>query len=281
MNRVNNNWYKIFQALSLDVVAGAVIILLVISKYIYLQIPFSVFVCLSISIWLIYTTDHLLDAIKIKKNASTFRHQFHQKYKKNIFISGIIFFTINFVLAFYLPAIIFYGGIFLIIPIAIYLLLTQRSRIWTKEIFVAIFYTSGVFLAPICLSYKNLDVIQWLLFPQFFLLVLSNLLLFSWFEIKSDIKDEHTSIVIRLGKKITEKIITFILTAGIILNVLIIILRPIEAVIVMQIILMLMSVLLLILLKKEHLFQLNERYRVIGDGIFFIPLLFLLYAILH
>lgn len=271
------NWYKVFQALSLDVVFGAVIISLSICKYFLVQIPVTIFICLAMTIWLIYTIDHLLDAKRIKNKASTFRHQFHQKYQKRIFIAVLFFFDVDVCFTFGLPNTVFYAGGILVFPIIIYLLLAQRTTLWAKEIFVACIYTIGIFLGPICLSNYNLLSIQWLLIPQVLLLVFSNLLIFSWFDYLKDLKDGNTSIIIRFGKSISEKIIFYTIVTSMIFSVAIIILRPFEPTIVIQIIMLLMNFLLLLIFKKEHLFRLNDVYRVIGDGVFFIPLIFLLY----
>ncbi|MEO8760594.1 MAG: hypothetical protein ABI448_06880, partial [Bacteroidia bacterium] len=85
-----NNAYKIFQALSLDVVAGAAVFSLAISKYYQVKISWSALICQSIAIWLIYTFDHLLDAKKTAGDPSTYRHQFHKKNKKTLLTASAV-----------------------------------------------------------------------------------------------------------------------------------------------------------------------------------------------
>jgi hypothetical protein len=111
LERFKFGWYKIFQALSLDVVIGAIIFSLAISKYYKVNTPCIILICLAIAIWVIYTCDHLLDAKRIKGNASTHRHQFHQKYNKPLLIATFVLSIIGVVSTYYLPKVVFFVGL--------------------------------------------------------------------------------------------------------------------------------------------------------------------------
>ena len=273
-------WYKIFQALSLDVAAGAAIFSLAIGQYFKVQIPCNVLICLSISIWIIYTCDHLLDAKKIKGQASTFRHQFHQKYQKSLAILVFIILLTGIINMFYLPVEIIYIGLVGVVFSVVYFLLLQHTSFWTKEIYIALVYTFGIFVGPIYFSYNNLQLSQWILIPQVFLLVFSNLLLFSWFDFLNDEKDGHPSMIRRWGIKKAERILKIILVAGVCFSLTLIFLNFNYSTFIIQIILLIMDGLLIMLFKQHKLFRKNDLYRMIGDGIFFIPLTFLLYEAL-
>jgi len=272
-------WYKLFQALSLDVVTGAVIFSLAIGAYYNVHISWRILLCLSIATWIIYTLDHLLDTRKIKEKALTYRHQFHGKYKKQLFVVLLIVLIIGIVNIYYLPKNILIAGLIGTLFSLIYFLLLQKTSFWAKELYIAMVYTFGLFIGSVCVLYQHIQPVQWLLIPQVFLLVFSNLLLFSWFDFSNDKQSGYPSMVIHLGIQKTEKIITFILTTGVIVCIAIIFFNATnEATLVIQIILLLMYSLLILLFKKDKLFRKNDLYRVIGDGIFFIPLFFLLYA---
>jgi hypothetical protein len=68
--------------LSLDVVAGAVAGALFFGEILQVQLSFSVLTALGLTVWIIYTLDHLRDAKQILNVASTDRHRFHQEHFK-------------------------------------------------------------------------------------------------------------------------------------------------------------------------------------------------------
>ncbi len=272
------NWYKIVQALSLDIVIGAVVFSLAIGRYYGVEIPLRIIICLSIAIWIIYTVDHLLDAKKIKGQPSSYRHQFHQKYRQPLTIIAFLLSIIGIVNVVYLPAAFIGVGLIGIFFSLIYFFLLQKKSFWAKEFYIAIVYTFGIFLAPILLSQQYIQPVKWLLIPQVFLLVFSNLLIFSWFDFLKDKNDGYPSMIIHWGITNAEKKINLILAIGVIFNMSVIFFAFNEATFVIQLLLILMYVLLIMLFKHDSLFRKNDLYRIIGDGIFFIPLFFLIYA---
>ena len=272
------NWYRTFQALSLDVVIGAIVFSLAIGRYYNVQIPLKVLVCLSIAIWLIYTFDHILDARRINHSASTYRHQFHKKYQNSLIVFSSFLLIIGIINAFYLPASIFYSGLAAMFFSSVYFWVLQKETLWAKEICVALIYTIGIFLAPVGFSFDNTHSTQFLLIPQVFLLVLSNLLIFSWFDISKDKKDGHSSTIIHFGIKKSEAIIKTVLITGLVVSLITFLSGFTESVFIMQIIILLMFTVLILIFKYDSRFRQNDFYRAIGDGIFFIPILYLVYA---
>src|SRR6476659_9916470 len=80
-----SRYYKLANILSLDVVAGAVICSIFFSQVFNTVIRVSGIISLALSVWIIYTVDHLLDARRITRQASTVRHRFHQKNQKILY----------------------------------------------------------------------------------------------------------------------------------------------------------------------------------------------------
>ena len=236
---------------------------------------------MAIAVWLIYTFDHLLDARKISGIPSSFRHQFHQQYQKPLVVIAFILLLVGSIMAFYLPHIIFYNGLLGVLFTGMYFLVLQKTSFWQKEICIAIGYTWGVFVAPVSLYQGHLNLSQWLLIPQVFLVVFANLLIFSWFDVVNDKRDGHKSMVIYWGLARSEKIIQWIIGLGISLGFIIFFFHRTESTIVMQVLRLLMFCILLLIYKQHQLFRANDLYRVIGDGIFYLPALFILYAHLH
>ncbi|MHB8261401.1 MAG: UbiA family prenyltransferase [Bacteroidia bacterium] len=278
--------YTLFQALSLDVVAGTVICSAAIGRYYQIEMPIQALVCLAIAVWLIYTIDHLLDAEKIIGKPASFRHQVHKLYKKQLVVVAVLVGLMGAVVAFYLPLIILINGLFGVLFTLVYFLLLKKKWFWQKEICVAIGFTWGIVLAPLCLHQGYLSWVQVLIIPQVLMLAFANLLIFSWFEIVNDQQDGHPSMAIHLGIKRSEGLIQFIILCGIVVCILTM-LSPLlwrgaggeaQATLLMQGILLLMFVLLLFIFKRANYFRQNDLYRVIGDGIFCIPVLFMLYV---
>lgn len=284
-----SNLYKIFQALSLDIVLGAVLFSYAISLYFLSPVSYSALACLSIAVWLIYTIDHLLDAKKTIGKPSTFRHQFHKQYRKPLVVTAVLLLMTGVVIAYFLPRIVLYNGLVGMLLTGIYFLLLQRNSFWQKEVCIATGYTWGICLAPVCINWGRLSLVQLVLIPQVFLLVFANLLIFSWFDISNDKQDGHKSMAIHWGEKQARTVITLIIIAGVLLSIFTMLppffdknaplsfgegqgVRPMEA------ILLLMFGILWLIFKNNHFFRKNEAYRIIGDGIFFIPVLFIVYA---
>ena len=72
--------YRILNTLSLDVSIGAVISAMFFAEVLQVKIlPYGL-ATLALTVWIIYTIDHLRDARAIGTKASTARHLFHQHY---------------------------------------------------------------------------------------------------------------------------------------------------------------------------------------------------------
>ena len=281
MKVFRTGWYKIFQVLSLDVVTGAIIFSIAIGRYYRVQIPWSIIISLSIITWIIYTFDHLVDANKIKGSASTYRHQFHQKNKKALIVAILILLNIGVIIMYIIPISLIEIGLIGVFFCFVYFILLQKTSFWAKEFYIAVIYAFGLFVGPVFLSYQYIQIVQWLLIPQVFLLAFSNLLIFSWYDFLKDQQDKQPSMIIHWGIKKAKKRIQFVLAIGVIFNLIVVFLNFDEATSVIQTIILLMYSVLILLFKKDYLFRKNDLYRIIGDGIFYIPILFIVYARLH
>jgi len=268
---------KYIRFLSLDVTLGAALLTMAISNFIGVQLPLSVPVCLAISIWLIYTLDHLLDA-KRSPQITIERHLFHRRNFKILVINLILIALTGFYVAWSLPTITFIYGLGLILLVLVYFTLIYfLKNFHFKEILVAIVYASGVFLGPISLIENGVDLQIISLFIQLLFLAFINLILFSYNDLEKDQADGNPSIVIKLGRE----------TTGLILNILFVILTIVQFVSLLsnlgssnfflfQVLFVLMSIVLFSLKKWNNYFAANSKYQLIGDGIFFIPVIWLL-----
>jgi hypothetical protein len=264
--------YRLFNILSLDIVIGTVICALFFGKLFNVNIlPFGL-MALALTVWIIYTADHLLDAIAIEKEASSERHRFHQKHFTPLLVSTSIAILIDIIVIFFTRKPVLVLGFFLAIIVVIYLML-QRYLKLIKELFVAFLYTCGVLLPSASVTTIEISSFYVLIVIQFFLIALTNLLLFSWFDKEKDRADLQHSFVTISGREFTTACIyslggiNAILTAFL-LN------RGFEwrAVLILGI----MNIMLLAIFFFRESMRYNYNYRLFGDAVFLIPACYLL-----
>jgi len=255
--------YRKAQYLSLDIVLGAVILLRFFSSQLSVELSIYVYALLAGSVWLIYTIDHLRDAKKSKVGGRA-RYTFHLKHYRVLRITTVVVLLIMVLLLFFVETSILLSGLILAGLAGIYLLLQSHlSRRGLKEVYVAIVYSVGILLAPFTMRGE----VHWDLIWLLFLLTVSNLILFSWFEGKEDLSDGFDSIATVLKNGTMERVILFVLSLGI------------ASILLMQFSLITCYFLFAFILytflfiRKKWSMQ-YYRYRTIGDGVFLLPLVF-------
>ena len=71
------NILRMFNMLSIDVAIGALFSGYFVKIILPFQIHWSYWCILPLSVWIVYTADHLVDALRLKKKSHTKRHLFH------------------------------------------------------------------------------------------------------------------------------------------------------------------------------------------------------------
>lgn len=258
-------FYRMCNLLSLDVAAGAVICSLYFSKLLSVKSDGQSMVALGFTVWIIYTIDRLLDVKGMRREATSERHQFHQRYQKLLWILVVLGAMATIGIVYFLPPQVLIGGIFLSLLAGLYLLLQKHLK--AKEFFVAIIYTAGVLLSTLSVT-SEISFVAQLLIAQLFIIALINLLLFSWFEYASDKQDGHSSFVIRYGKTTTGK---WLISLGVINFLIAIWILVQTSWQVAPFLFLSMTVVLMSIFYFQAFFQTNARYRLLGDAVFFIP----------
>ena len=264
--------------LSLDVVLGGVIFSNALAFIFLVKLPSSVSFALGACIWLIYTLDHLIDARNVEKKASTKRHIYHQKYGKVIFIVFVIVAIIGLGTLLYLPYLVLIYGCILLGLVGLYFLTIWYFKIFfAKEIFIAILYGCGVFLGVLVMV-RQVDQAFILFYIQTTILASINLLLFSLIEEQQDRRDGHNSWLIRFGVvRGKEHIRILFLLLSLSIGLGIILFYEQRTYILLQLIFVSMEFALWLIYSFKDWFQINERYRWLGDLVFLLPgLIFLL-----
>lgn len=275
--------YGYLQLLSIDVVLGALFSGMMVARLLAAQMPSYWFWVLPLSVWVIYTTDHLIDARRLKDEAHTPRHLFHYQYFNWI----AAFWAISILICvLYVPWIVSkevlyfgfgMGGLVLGHLALVWLIGDRIAWFLHKELGVGGIYAAGIWGAPMVLYAGPIPWWIWAAALQFFLLAIINLLVFSMYERETDALDQHTSFVLAIGERSTR-----ILIGGIALSIVLLMLlsfllaEPSSFFWPLQMIYCLMLGSLLWVGFDEPRFRFAERYRLWGDGVFLLPVLSLL-----
>lgn len=266
-----NRLYQHINILSLDVVAGAIISALFFAQVFAVRIKPHVLAALAVTVWIIYTIDHLRDAMSIPAPASTDRHRFHQQHFKVISSIVGVMIAVDITLLFFLPGPIFWAGLGLGGVVLLYLVF-QRYLKFLKEIFVAFLYTAGVVLPSLPYAVGgSLMPVHYLILGKFMVTALMNLLLFSLFDLHVDRSQQQHSFVTWFGARPTSYGILFLglvnISGGMWLWKFDMRLAGIFVA---------MNLLLLTILMLRRKLVRDNYYRILGDAVFFIPILYLL-----
>lgn len=252
--------------LSVDVAMGAVCSAIFFSHVFFVELRVAGLMALGITVWIIYTVDHLLDAGKLKRTAVTERHKFHQDYKGLLWIGVALAISSIMVLIFFMRRPVLIWGLTGGVLMVVYLLVQQYLH-FLKEVLIAVLYTCGLMLPSMALTPLALNDWPWLFMTLFCLTALINLLLFSWFDIENDRVQGASSLATALGYKTIRVVITLLFIS---IAVGIFYLPELNQ----QLLLLLMNGVLLILFVFHNQVRTKEMFRIWGDFVFMFPVLF-------
>ena len=265
-----SRFYQYINILSLDVVAGAVIGSLFFARISGASVSLYSLLALALTVWIIYTLDHLRDAMFISDVASTDRHRFHQKHFRRITIILVAIAVIDFAVIWFVPQRVLLLGLGLWFVVAIYLAL-QRQLKFMKEFFVACLYTAGLLIPTIGASEWDWIAVHYVLAGKYFITAWMNLLLFSLIDFNDDRQHQQHSFVTWFGPESTRYGIVFLGLLNISSGVWV---WSYDHRIALTFITM--NILLLAILYFEKHLTANNLYRIAGDAVFYIPVFYLL-----
>jgi 4-hydroxybenzoate polyprenyltransferase len=260
--------YRLFNLLSIDVALGSVCSALFFAKILQVHILSYGLIALVLSVWIIYTADHLLDALKIKLPAATARHRFHQLHFKSLLFTLVIAMIINGVIILFIRHRVLVAGLYIAAIVGIYFLINRYLK-FMKEVFIAIVYTIGVLLPSVSVTQQPVHEWPWVIIASFLGTALINLILFSWFDHERDLRDGNISFATVLGERTSRTVIVLLFLVVTFLSV--ISLSPAGFVI------LLMNALLLIIFIFHQHFSIHDRFRILGDFVFILPVVYLLF----
>lgn len=259
-------FYRLLSVLSIDIAVGAV------CSSVWFAVFFGVnpggiaFAVLGLTVWIIYTLDHLMDARTIKSPANAKRYQFHQHHFSIIGIVWMLAIVCDGVLVFFVRKEILYDGLWLSAWVIIYFLF-HRYFGSLKEVTIAVLYTVGVLLPTLSLKGIPQVASEWFVISSFLLTALINILLFSWVDHDADISDGQHSFAIVFGRKHTQQFVSMLfLVQGILQFVIIYWVGAAPVILLLS-----MNCILLFIFYYSEKLKKNETFRLAGDAVFFFP----------
>lgn len=209
-------FYRLANFLSLDVALGACAGMYFFAKILRVELKPVAFVLMALSVWVIYTFDHLLDARSIKTDHASPRHRFHQRHFSMLRVGLVLAAVAVVVVAFFLlpSTLIFATALVLGGLILVNLLLTQHFKQqlapW-KEASIALFYVLGILLLPLLKKEFLTLNLTWLAYAfAYFLLAWYNLVFLSLLDFETDTLSGQRSLATKLGNRTVRKILQWI-----------------------------------------------------------------------
>lgn len=267
----------LYQVLSFDVVLGALSVGLFAVTILDINPIPAWWIILPLAVWTIYTFDHLIDGFKKKGDSNIYRHRFHYRYRKiltlMVVILGAVAVTLSFI---YLERQILLLGLGLSLLVVFYLVLVfcqenLRIRYIQKEMFIAVVYVVGIFLAPLFWGKDHHSLFHYFIVGILFLLAWTESVMISFYDYKFDKADGLKSFTQINGQKKTQK---YLLSTHLIIAVLLLISLVIadDKIIIVGIIIELtMNSILFALILYPVFFSKSGRFRWIGETVFLLP----------
>lgn len=264
-----------FRLISADIVLGAIGGLYFAARVFHHEPSVYFYITLASAVWVVYIADHIFDGIRTKTNSTDYI--FHYKNRKILISAGVILVLISACFAlFYLEDELIIFGISTFILVLLYLALNyffrNKQRFFPKELLIALIYTWGIFGGVILIT-GEINLVQLLMVFNFFLVVMANVLLFSYTDMEQNKQENYTIISTRLGTGKARKLILLIILISIVTCF---ITGFLFSTWEESLILILMNLTLLILLLVPALLH-SKFSGLISDAVFIYPLLLWLF----
>ncbi|NOY49439.1 MAG: hypothetical protein GXO88_02560 [Chlorobi bacterium] len=271
--------HKTSRALSLDVVIGVLAMAVFAAKMLKEEISANWLLILALATWSFYTADHLLDAFKTKGNTQIFRHRLHYKYSYLLGILSVVSAIIAAALSyFFFETKIIEYGLFIGLMVTVYFVLLSfnKGRKWKflqKEFIIALVYVAAIWLAPLVWLSENPATYIIFIICIMFLLTWAEGIMASYFDYDNDLKDGHTSFAIVFGIGITLKLLKFFHFTMLVILLILMFYADIKMTRNAYSILFAMNLILFSITLFPAYFEKDEKYRIIGEMVFWIPMI--------
>lgn len=235
-------------------------------------------IVLALVVFIIYAVDRLLDGQKIGEPL-TARHHFHQRYAPLLWRVVLGAAALAFVLVWFLPSSVIkfgivLGGVCAAYLIAVFRLPARHLALLLKEPLVALLYSAGVW-GSVWVQTPTTSGIEITEFLMFTGIAFQNLLLFAVMEMRELTDQDVFSLASAWGTERCDTLLRWLTFLIVGTGITLCFLTDDRFAQRSSLMLAIMSLVLYIIQRYPAYFLKNERYRWLGDGVFWLPALVL------
>jgi 1,4-dihydroxy-2-naphthoate octaprenyltransferase len=274
--------YRGIHYLSFDIVAGALASSCFASALFNAAPAWSWWITLAMTVWILYTGGHVLDAWKHRKNPYRGLHRFIFRNRRNLlWFMGVVA-VADLLLVFNLldAAYLKYGMLLAGLVLLFYAFrhLFKRNSIWfvPGELFVLLLFMAGTWLGPYVSRAEPIDSTHLLIAVMFVLVLLMNLGIISLYDIHIDTRLGIVTLAQSLGQKATRNLLIGAGLAVYLLSILQLMVFGMDRLFRFPLILSAMATLLMMVLLMPSYFRKNDYYRWAADAVLYLGFLALL-----
>lgn len=273
------NIYRRFHYLSFDIVTGALASSCFAMGLFRADPEWSWWISLALTVWILYTGDHLLDAWKNRKNPQRDLHRFIFRNRKSLlWFLGVatvadILVVFNLLDSAYLKYALVLAGLVLLFYTMRHIFRRNRLLFIPGEYFILLIYMAGTWLGPFVSRTPPLQSTDALIALMFAGILFMNLGVISLYDMHIDSRLGISSLARSLGQKSTRNLMLGTGIAIYLLTVLQLMVFGMDRYFRFPLILSAMATLLLTVLFMPSYFRRNDYYRWAADAILFLGFL--------
>ncbi|MEA3461975.1 MAG: hypothetical protein U9R49_08855 [Bacteroidota bacterium] len=274
--------YRYLHFLSLDIVIGALATSCFAARLFGTDPGWVWWITLALTVWLLYTGDHMLDALKHKKKVEREMHYFLLKNRKMVIYSLGVVAVADAMLIFNLLdkelfkyALMLAGGVLLFYAMR-HIFRKNRLLSIPGEVFVLLLYMAGTWLGPAVALESGFESGHGLIALIFVGVLLINLGVISLYDIKLDSRMGIASLANLLGVKRTRNLLLGTAIAIYLVSLLQFLVFEMDRYFQYALILTGMTTILLLVLYYPSRFRQNDYFRLAADAVLFMGFLTLL-----
>jgi len=275
-------FYRYFHYLSFDIVLGALASSCFAAR-LFDSWPGAIWwITLALTVWLLYTGDHMLDAWRQRKKLQREMHYFLLKHRRLVIYSLVVVTVVDFMLVINLldkelfKYALILAGLVLLFYAMRHVFRRNRFLFLPGEIFVLMLYLAGTWLGPAASVETGFVTSQGLVVLMFGGVLLMNLGVISLYDLQIDSRMGISSLANKLGKNITKNLLVGTAAVIYLLSVLQFLVFETDRYFQFALILCGMASILLLVVYLPSRFRKNDLFRWTADAVLFMGFLSLL-----
>jgi len=274
--------YRNLHFLSIDIVLGALASSCFAARLFGTDPGWIWWITLALTVWLLYTGDHMLDAWKHRKKVEREMHYFMLKHRKLVIYSLGVVAVVNFILIINLldkelfKYALVLAGLVLLFYAMRHVFRKNRILKIPGEFFVMILYMAGTWLGPAVALEGDFEAGHGMIALIFLGVLLMNLGVISIYDIKLDSRMGIASLANLLGAKRTKNLLSGTAIAVYLVSLLQFLVFEMDRFSQYALILTGMCTILLLVLYYPTRFRKNDYFRLAADAVLFMGFLALL-----